>query len=63
MEVISTKGGLAGMDRQITTQIDSYQNVATVMPRKMDEAQMLRDIDYKLAEGNFIVLELGEIAC
>lgn len=38
------------MDRQITTQIDSYQNVRNVMPRKMDEAQMLQDMDYKLAQ-------------
>lgn len=38
------------MDRQITTQIDSKQNVLKVLPRKMDEAQMLRDMDFRLAQ-------------
>ncbi|MBV1757996.1 MAG: hypothetical protein KMY55_09155 [Dethiosulfatibacter sp.] len=38
------------MDRQITTQIDSKQKVLKVLPRKMDEAQMLRDMDFRLAQ-------------
>lgn len=38
------------MDKQITTQIDSKQKVLKVLPRKMDEAQMLHDIDFRLAQ-------------
>lgn len=38
------------MDRQITTQIDSKQNVLKVLPRKMDEEQMLHDMDFRLAQ-------------
>lgn len=38
------------MDRQITTQIDSKQNVIKVLPRKMDEAQMQRDMDFRLSQ-------------
>lgn len=45
------------VDRQITTKIDNRQNVtkvdissiAKVASRKMDEAQMQRDMDYILA--------------
>jgi patatin-like phospholipase/acyl hydrolase len=46
------------VDRQITAQIDNRKNVTTVdistvtkvMPRKMDEIQMQRDMDYILAQ-------------
>lgn len=38
------------MGKQITTQIDSNQNEIKVLPRKMDEAQMLCDMDYRLAQ-------------
>jgi RIO-like serine/threonine protein kinase len=46
------------MDRQITTQIDSKQKVLKVLPRKMDEAQMLRDMDFRLAQK--ILLDMHE---
>ncbi|GKU31439.1 SHOCT domain-containing protein [Clostridium folliculivorans] len=46
------------VDRQIIAQIDNRQNVTKVdistvtkvMPRKMDEIQMQRDMDYILAQ-------------
>lgn len=46
------------IDRQITAQIDNRKNVTKVnistvtkvMPRKMDEIQMQRDMDYILAQ-------------
>lgn len=38
------------MGKQITTQIDGNQNEVKVLPRKMDEAQMMRDMDYSLAQ-------------
>lgn len=46
------------VDRQITTPIDKHQNVTKVdissgtkvASRKMDEAQMQRDMDYRLAQ-------------
>lgn len=38
------------MGKQITTQIDGNQNEIKVLPRKMDEAQMMRDMDYSLAQ-------------
>lgn len=38
------------LSRKITTQIDNIQSDIKVMPRKMDEIQMQRDMDYILAQ-------------
>ena len=38
------------LDRKITTQVDDVHSDIKVLPRKMDEEQMLRDMNYRLAQ-------------
>lgn len=46
------------LDRKITTQLENVHSDIKVLPRKMDEDQMLRDMNYRLAQK--IILGMQE---